>query len=86
AAAPAGDWKIVLKRGAEAPSGHEPIFMWVQRDIDLESFLTGSRQSYLHDENYRLFDETGTGAESDQPDSHVKRFGSLNGMATGATT
>lgn len=86
AAAPAGDWKIVLKRGAEAPSGHEPIFMWVQRDIDLESFLTGSRQSYLHDKTYRLFDETGTGAESDQPDSHVKRFGSLNGMATGATT
>jgi len=60
--------------------------MWVQRDIDLESFLTGSRQSYLHDEKYRLFDKTGTGAQSDQPDSHVKRFGSLNGMATGATT
>ncbi|WP_420336045.1 hypothetical protein [Roseibium sp.] len=86
AAAPAGDWKIVLKRGSDAPSGHAPIFMWVQRDIDLESFLTGSRQSYLHDEKYRLFDKTGTGAETDQPDSHVKRFGSLNGMATGATT
>ena len=86
AAAPAGDWKIVLKRATAAPAGHGPIHLWVQRDIDLESFLTGSRQSYLHDEEYRLFDDMGGGAESDQPDSHVKRFGSLNGMATGATT
>lgn len=86
AAAPAGEWTVCLKRGDGAPNDHGPIFLWVQRDIDLEPFLTGSRQSYLHDDDYRLFDETGAEEESDQPESHVKRFGSLNGMATGATT
>nr|WP_319386233.1 S8 family serine peptidase [uncultured Roseibium sp.] len=86
AAAPAGDWKVTLKRGPAAPAGHGPIYLWVQRDIDLEAFLTGSRQSYLHDDAYRLFDDRGTGDDTDRPQSHVKRFGSLNGMATGATT
>ncbi|WP_029063914.1 S8 family serine peptidase [Labrenzia sp. DG1229] len=85
-AAPAGEWKIVLSRGDVAPRDHEPIYLWVQRDIDLEPFLTGSRQSYLHDDDYRLVSEKGAEEESDQPDSNVKRFGSLNGMATGATT
>ncbi|MET1414187.1 hypothetical protein ABVF61_18075 [Roseibium sp. HPY-6] len=85
-AAPAGDWKVTLKRGPQAPTNHDPIYLWVQRDIDLEPFLTGSRQSYLRDEDYRLVDDDGKEAESDLAESHVKRFGSLNGMATGATT
>ncbi|WP_434053123.1 MAG: S8 family serine peptidase [Roseibium sp.] len=86
AAAPAGDWKVWLKRDSAAPSDHEPIYLWVQRDIDLEAFLTGSRQSYLHDNGYRLFDDRGSGEDIDRPESYVKRFGSINGMATGVTT
>lgn len=85
-AAPSGDWKITLKRGADAAQDHLPIYIWIQRDVDLEAFRKGNRQSYLSDPDYRTVDDRGGEAQSDGTDSHVRRFGSINGMAIGGTS
>ncbi|POF28242.1 S8 family serine peptidase [Roseibium marinum] len=85
-AAPAGDWRVTLKRGKGGPVDHPPINLWVQRDLDLEAFQKGSRQSYLGDPRYRIYNDRGEQSQSDDAGSHVRRFGSLNGMATGETT
>ncbi|PVB59862.1 S8 family serine peptidase [Labrenzia sp. 011] len=85
-AAPAGDWQVTLRRGRGAPVDHPPINLWVQRDLDLEAFQKGSRQSYLKDPGYRSYNDRGEQSQTDETGSHVRRFGSLNGMATGETT
>ncbi|WP_299815773.1 S8 family serine peptidase [uncultured Roseibium sp.] len=85
-AAPAGDWQVKLRRGKGAPADHPPINLWVQRDLDLEAFQKGSRQSYLNDPDYRSYNDRGEQSQTDETDGHVRRFGSLNGMATGETT
>lgn len=85
-AAPAGDWKVTLKRHETAPENHSPIYLWIQRDADPEEFRSGSRQSYLRDIEYRSFNDEGGEAQEDNPDSHVRRFGTVNGLATGSAT
>ncbi|MCX2721320.1 S8 family serine peptidase [Roseibium salinum] len=85
-AAPAGDWRIRLSRNHDISLGHPPIFLWIQRDADPEAFRSGSRQSYLHDPAYRKYDDRGREAQSDEAGGPVRRFGTINGLATGATT
>jgi hypothetical protein len=91
--ADSGKWTVVIRRGAEAHAIDYPIHCWIQRATDFESFRSGSRQSYFDDDAYEStrFTPQGDLAEED-PDakdpqkSLVKRFGSLNGLATGHTS
>lgn len=84
-AAPAGEWRITLTRRDEAPDDHGPVYLWVQRDVDLETFRKGNRQSYLKDLAYRITDDRGDAAQTDASGSHVQRFGSISGIAGGST-
>ncbi|WP_035645235.1 hypothetical protein [Bradyrhizobium sp. ORS 285] len=81
----AGKWTIVIKRdGTAAPLDH-PIECWIQRSADPESLRSGSRQSYFdHLDDIRYTDE-GDLKETDTDNCAVRRFGSLNGLATGKT-
>jgi hypothetical protein len=91
--ADSGKWTVVIRRGVEARLIDYPIHCWIQRATDFESFRSGSRQSYFDDYAYESsrFTPQGDLAEED-PDgkdpkkSLVKRFGSLNGLATGHTS
>ncbi len=85
-AAPAGIWTVKLKRGQGASASHPPLYVWVQRDADPDEFRSGSRQSYLRDLNYRKFSDLGEEAQDDDRNSHVRRFGTLNSLATGQTS
>lgn len=85
-AAPAGEWSVTLKRGQGAPTSHPPLYVWIQRDEDPDEFRSGSRQSFLKDLNYRKFSDLGKEAQDDDQNSHVRRFGTLNSLATGQTS
>ncbi|KZM51900.1 hypothetical protein OA90_00925 [Labrenzia sp. OB1] len=85
-AAPAGDWSVTLKRKHDPVGEHGSIYLWVQRDADPDEFRSGSRQSYLRDRNYRGFRDQGDVAQSDDGASYVRRFGTVNGLATGSTS
>ncbi len=87
-ATPSGLWKVTLSRKAtssEIGTG-ELIHFRIQRDENFNVTFSGARQSYIHDENNNLFDDFGKQKEADSCDSHVKRFGTLNGLATGSST
>ncbi len=76
-AAPSGIWHLELA-GSDA-------LLWIQRDISYGGGNTGARQSYFDDPDYVLFDEQGRSAVLDQATSLTKRYGTLNGMATGTS-
>jgi hypothetical protein len=88
--ADAGRWTVVINRRVAALID-QPIHCWIQRSADPESLRSGSRQSYFEDcayEDHR-FTPQGDYSEKDYPDTKmlfVRRFGSLNGLATGRTT
>jgi hypothetical protein len=82
----AGKWTVVVKRDGNAAPLDEPIQCWIQRSADPEILRTGSRQSYfddLEDVDYNL---DGSRRETDTEEAFVRRFGSLNGLATGRTS
>jgi hypothetical protein len=100
--AEAGKWTVAIKRDENAQPLGGPIHCWVQRATDIEVFRSGSRQSYFDDpadlrytegrdfeeeEAEDVFD-TGGGDlnEADTEKAFVRRFGSLNGIATGSTS
>jgi hypothetical protein len=80
--AEAGKWKVMIARGVHLID--QPIHCWIQRSADPESLRSGSRQSYLDDRAYEesRFTCQGDFAETDTK-TFVRRFGSLNGLATG---
>jgi hypothetical protein len=82
---PSGEWKVVIKGGEAAQPIEEPIHCWIQRAADPEALRSGSRQSYFDD--LREFRHTPAGdlSEVDTDTAFVRRFGSLNGLATGST-
>ncbi|MEM8652374.1 MAG: hypothetical protein AAGF54_17730, partial [Pseudomonadota bacterium] len=89
-AAQSGLWSVSIERKSEASSLENGVIdIRVQRDENFGLDFNGARQSYLLDEKYRLFNEYGTFEEFDPPRSdidnfsHVKRFGTLNGLASG---
>jgi hypothetical protein len=80
-----GKWTIVVKRdGSAAPLQH-PIQCWIQRASDPESLRSGSRQSYFDHSDYVLYTPEGDLSEQETGQSMVRRFGTLNGLATGST-
>jgi len=83
--ADSGKWTVVVKRGQAALIEH-PIHCWIQRSADPESLRSGSRQSYFDEYKDERYDLNGDASEMDSNDAFVKRFGSLNGLATGKTS
>ncbi|WP_434874897.1 S8 family serine peptidase [Bradyrhizobium oligotrophicum] len=83
--ADSGRWTVTIRRTTTARLGDHPIHCWIQRSTDFESFRSGSRQSYFDLDTYEeaRFTPQGDLAETDTVTSPVKRFGSLNGLATG---
>ncbi|WP_299044157.1 S8 family serine peptidase [uncultured Tateyamaria sp.] len=83
--APAGTWKITIKRHAEAP--RDPIHVWVRRDETLPGQITGGRQAFLSNPDYKRFDRFGAPLAVDPPHSKspVRRAGTLSGFACGAS-
>lgn len=85
-AAASGVWQITIKRDETACPLSRPIMGWIQRDEERNKSRSGSKQSYFEDLNYREYEIDGSPAQSDTDESYVKRFGSMNGLATGSTT
>ncbi len=84
--ASSGIWNISLNRTQQANSLEKPVRCWVQRDTEIVAQRTGSKQSYLDDLAYEVFDDHGAIGELDCDQSFVQRFGSNNGIATGSGT
>lgn len=84
--ADAGTWAVVVVRTAQSKRLAEPIRCWIQRDADPELLRSGSRQSYFDDFRNLRFASDGSPSETDSPCSYVRRYGSLNGLASGATS
>jgi hypothetical protein len=80
-----GKWTVTIRRSG-APAYESPIHCWIQRDADPGTFRSGSRQSYFDDPCNIGYDETGALREEDTDDAFVRRFGSLNGLATADTS
>jgi hypothetical protein len=82
----AGKWTIVIRRGRDARPIDNPIHCWIQRDADPGALRSGSRQSYFEDSQDVARDDTGVLTEEDTEGAFVRRFGSLNGLATAPTS
>jgi hypothetical protein len=80
--APSGVWDVSLVN-----FGTDVAFnAWIQRDDTPFGWPILGRQSYFDDPPYERFDDYGREVESDSIASYVKREGTLNAIATGATT
>jgi len=82
---PSGEWKILIKGGDLSQPITEPVHCWIQRSADPESLRSGSRQSYFDDLRDCRYTPGGDLSEVDTDEAFVRRFGSLNGIATGST-
>lgn len=79
----AGLWTITINRSRGAARlGRESIRCWIQRDTDPASLRSGARQSYFDDRNNVPYSVYGAPLEVDTYGALVRRFGSLNGLAT----
>jgi hypothetical protein len=83
--ADSGKWTVVIRREAGSKPLDGPIHCWIQRATDFEAFRSGSRQSYFDDLSDVRYTPEGDLAQVDSDNAFVKRFGSLNGLATGRT-
>lgn len=81
-----GKWTVVIRRGQEADFIKYPIHCWIQRSADPESLRSGSRQSYFDEYKNERYNLDGDLRETDSKGAFVERFGSLNGLATGAAS
>lgn len=79
----AGAWTIVIRRDSTAARlRDEPICCWIQRDTDPADLRSGARQSYFDDLADMRYTPEGVPRELDSNHAFVRRFGSLNGLAT----
>jgi hypothetical protein len=79
-AAPAGYWQIEMARNASNAKGVSAVQLWIQRDENFGQSATGAKQSVFA---ARAEDDLYAG---EMPVPLIRRFGSMNGMATGRTT
>lgn len=79
-AAPAGYWQIEMARNAPNAKGGSAVQLWIQRDENFGQGATGAKQSVFA---ARAEDDLYAG---EMPVPLIRRFGSMNGMATGRTT
>jgi hypothetical protein len=76
--APSGVWQVTLS--ATIPQG-QMVNAWIQRDNAPVGYTTPARQSWFDDAGYDRFDQAGDWQLEDNA-SPVRRFGTLNGIAT----
>jgi hypothetical protein len=82
-----GKWTVVIRRTKDSPRLLDhPIHCWIQRSADPETLRSGSRQSYFDDLTDVRYTLQGDLNEEDTNGAFVRRFGSLNGLATGPRT
>jgi hypothetical protein len=79
----AGKWRVTIRREDRVPRLEHAIHCWIQRAADPETLRSGSRQSYFNDRHDILYGDDGALSEVDVEGAFVRRFGSLNGLATG---
>jgi hypothetical protein len=90
AAAPAGKWTVTLTRTGGKPLS-DLVRCYIQRDNDPEFFKSGSRQSYFDMPGFSAFKPNGAPDNDDNDGTcgkdytATRRFGTLNGLATGKT-
>ena len=78
--APAGRWEVKL---INKSSASQTVHAWIQWDDRPITYPITGRQSYFVDENHKQFDfDTGRMIEEDVDDSVIKRFGTINALAT----
>jgi hypothetical protein len=84
--APAGTYRIELTyTGGFAAD--DIVHAWVARDETLPGYPQAGRQSFFDDPAYQRFDYAGRDLETDDTaNSVVKRRGTINSIATGAST
>jgi hypothetical protein len=81
AVAPAGTWIVELQNQALGAS--DVVDAWVQRDDSLYGFPIRGRQSYFANDCYARFDSEGRDNEKDDPTCIVRRYSTINAIATG---
>lgn len=82
AGAPAGLWRVEVDAGRiRGTSGI--IACRIQRDQNIAHPLLRGRQSYFDHPAYRVFADDGGRQQNDESNGFTRRFGSLNGLATG---
>ena len=88
APAPAGLWTVRFFWPAGKPFPASGIECRIQRDTSYGQGNTGAQQGYFVDPKSQMFDDMGKLAPTDGTDATVKlrRFGSMNGMATSDDT
>lgn len=80
--APAGLWRIEVDAGRiRGTSGI--VACRIQRDQNSVHPLLRGRQSYFDHPAYRVFANDGCRQQNDESNGFTRRFGSLNGLATG---
>ncbi len=91
--APSGVWKVSVKKknahySLRRPSDLTGIEAWIHRDESYGQGNTGAKQSYFLDRKNVLYWGDGAPSRKDRVASGVKtrRFGTLNGLATGKHT
>ena len=80
--APHGLWMIRIENTGLTTG--EEVHAWVQRDDSAFGYPRFGRQSYFDDPAYPRFDAMGDISVDDNPQSLVKRAGTLNAIATGS--
>ena len=81
-AAPAGLWRVVLQKTGGAPLS-DAVACRIQIDNDPYGYSRGGRQSWFDDPDDALFGHDGALSRIENgPESFVRCFGSLNGVAT----
>ena len=91
--APAGLWTLTFRLPlartlpeVTASGANGGIQARIQHDTSFGQGNTGARQSHFIDPADLPYGADGAPAQADQPAAMLRRFGSLNGMATGAGT
>jgi len=73
---------VIQRKPTAPPLGRESIRCWIQRDTDPASLRSGARQSYFDDPDNARYSIYGSLLEVDTYSALVRRFGSVNGLAT----
>lgn len=82
--APCGIWDITVRNDG-GPAVR--VAAWIQRDDSPYGYARRGRQSRFEDSDYVRYDPiSGRELEVDNPASYVKRFGTINRLATGSNT
>ncbi len=82
--APAGQWHVSFQ-DLRKTGDRKTLTLWIQRDIDYGTSTAGARQSYFDEFDNKRWTPAGFWNTNDDDAVATKRFGSLNGMASGRT-